>query len=98
MKPPELPKDELAQYCREHNVRKLSIFGSALSDEFGPDSDLDLLVEFGPGHTPGFLGLVDMEMELSEMLGVNVDLRTPGELSRHFRDEVIAGAKVQYAG
>jgi len=93
-----LPKDKIALFCKKHHIRKLSVFGSALRDDFGPDSDMDILVEFEPGKTPGFFRLFDMEEELSAMLGGRkVDLRTPEDLSRYFRKEVLATAVVQYA-
>lgn len=94
----DLPQDEIADLCHRHHIRRLSLFGSVLRENFRPDSDLDVLVEFEPGHEPGFFGLVRMERELSELLGGRkVDLRTPEDLSRYFRDEVLAEAEVQYA-
>lgn len=87
---------EIAEFCRRHNIRRLSIFGSALRDDFGPGSDVDVLVEFEPGLAPG-LGFFSMEMELAEILGHKVDLNTPGFLSPYFRDRVLAEAEVQYA-
>lgn len=92
----ELPKDKIAEFCRRHHIRKLAVFGSALREDFRPDSDLDLLVEFDPEHTPG-LAFFGMEQELSEMLGRKVDLNTPQFLSPYFRDRVLAEAEVQYA-
>jgi uncharacterized protein len=92
-----LPKDRLAAFCRKNHVAKLSLFGSVLRDDFNPDSDVDVLVEFEEGHTPGFFGLARMEEKLSELFGRKVDLRTPQDLSRHFRDEVTRSAAVQYA-
>ena len=97
-KRPDIPKDLIEQFCRKHHIRKLSIFGSYLREDFGHESDIDFLVEFEEGHTPGFFELADMEQELSEALGgCKVDLRTPYELSRYFRDKVMAEAEVQYA-
>jgi predicted nucleotidyltransferase len=93
----ELPKEEIAAFCRKHHVAKLSVFGSALGDDFGPDSDVDFLVEFEAGHVPGLIRLAGMERELSEVIGRKADLRTAGDLSRYFRDEVVAAAVVQYA-
>src|SRR6266849_5216175 len=88
----------LAQFCARHRIAKLSLFGSTLTGKAGPDSDVDLLVEFETGQEPGLLGLAGMEMELSSLLGGRrVDLRTPRDLSRHFRDEVMRTAVVQYA-
>ena len=98
MRKPTLPRDEVAAFCRRHHIRKLSIFGSVLRKDFGPNSDVDVLVEFEPGHVPGFFGLFDMEQELSALLGGRkVDLRTPEDLSEYFRSEVLARAEVQYA-
>lgn len=93
----QLPRERVADFCRRHHVRRLSLFGSALTSRFGPDSDVDLLVEFEPGAVVGYLALAAMEMELSRLLGRKVDLRTPAELSRYFRDEVVRTAEVQYA-
>ncbi|MGC8492631.1 MAG: nucleotidyltransferase family protein [Syntrophobacteraceae bacterium] len=88
----------LAQLCRRHYIRRLSLFGSALRGEDRPDSDVDLLVEFEPGKSPGLLGLAGIEVELSALLGGRrVDLKTAGDLSRHFRNEVMRTAAVQYA-
>jgi len=93
-----LPKDRLDEFCRRNHIAKLSLFGSVLREDFKPDSDVDVLVEFEERHTPGFLGLARMEEELSEMLGGRkVDLRTPQDLSRYFREEVLDSAAVQYA-
>ena len=93
-----LPQDRVAEFCRRYHIRRLSLFGSVLREDFRPDSDVDMLVEFEPGHEPGFFGLARMERELSELLeGRKVDLRTPEDLSRYFRDEVLAGAEVRYA-
>jgi len=93
-----LQKDEIGGFCRRHHIRRLSLFGSILRDDFGPDSDIDVLVEFEPGHVPGFFGLYDMEQELSAIAGGRkVDLRTAEDLSRYFRDDVVAHAEVHYA-
>ena len=75
----------------------MSLYGSILTDDFGDDSDVDVLVEFLPGSTPGLLRMAALEAELSEMLGRRVDLRTPEELSRYFREDVLDGCEVQYA-
>jgi uncharacterized protein len=87
----------IAEFCHRHSIRKLAFFGSVLRDDFRPDSDVDVLVEFEPGSEPGLIALVSMEEELSEMLGRTADLRTPEDLSRYFRDKVVASAEVQYA-
>jgi uncharacterized protein len=93
-----ITEEELAQFCRKHHIRRLSLFGSMLTGTAVPDSDIDLLVEFEPGCEPGLLGLASMEAELGARLGANkVDLRTPQDLSRHFRDRVLRTAEVQYA-
>ena len=94
----EVPEGMIAEFCRRNHVRKLSFFGSVLREDFGPDSDVDVIVEFEAGRTPGFLGLARLQRELSGILrGRQVDLRTPGELSRYFRDKVLASAQVHYA-
>jgi predicted nucleotidyltransferase len=94
----KLPQDRVAEFCRRYHIRRLSLFGSVLREDFRPDSDVDMLVEFEPGHEPGFFGLARMERELSELLGGRkVDLRTPEDLSRYFRDEVLTEAEVRYA-
>jgi predicted nucleotidyltransferase len=98
MKKIEIPKDMISDFCRRHHIRKLSLFGSALRDDFGPQSDIDVLVEFEAGKPPSFFRLFDMEDELSTMLeGRKVDVRTPEDLSRYFRERVISEALVQYA-
>ena len=92
-----LDAEALAQFCKAHHIRRLSLFGSQLNGTARPDSDVDLLVEFEPDHVPGLLGIAAMELTLSEMLGGRpVDLRTAQDLSRHFRDEVVRTAEVQY--
>ncbi len=92
-----IPQDEIADFCRRHHIRRLSFFGSVLRDDFGPDSDVDVLVEFEPDHVPGLIRLAGMEIELSQILGGRtVDMNTPQCLSRYFRDQVQAEAKVQY--
>lgn len=90
--------DELAQFCRSHHIRWLALFGSVLNGTARPDSDIDLLVEFEPGFEPGLIGLAALAEELSARLGGRkVDLRTPRELSRYFRDEILQTAEVHYA-
>lgn len=95
--PIDLPKDKIADFCRNNHIRKLSLFGSVLHGDFGPESDIDFLVEFDIAHVPGFITLAGLEIELSEIVGRKVDLRTPQELSRYFRQEVVDSAEVQYA-
>ncbi len=92
----QLPHDKIREFCRKHHIRKLSLFGSVLRDDFRTDSDVDVLVEFEPGHVPGFITMAGMEIELSGILGRKVDLRTPAELSRYFRQQVLDTAEVQY--
>ncbi len=88
---------KIAEFCRSHGVQRLSLFGSILRKDFGPDSDIDVLVEFAPGQTPSLLDLGGMQVELSQMLGREVDLKTPGFLSRRIRQTVAQEAQVQYA-
>jgi predicted nucleotidyltransferase len=90
-----LPTDEIAEFCRRHHVRRLSLFGSVLRGDGGAN-DIDVLVEFEPGHTPG-LAFFDMQEELSGILGRRVDLNTAGCLSPYFRDDVLDESEVIYA-
>ena len=92
-----IPRAKLEAFCRRNHITKISLFGSALRDELKPGSDIDILVEFDKNHIPGLLDLAGMEIELKEMLGRKVDLRTPAELSRYFRDDVLEKARVEYA-
>jgi predicted nucleotidyltransferase len=92
----DIPEEQLHAFCRKHGIRRLSVFGSALTDRFGPDSDVDILAEFEPGRIPGLIRLSGMEIELGEIIGRKVDLRTQAELSRYFRDDVLANAEVRY--
>ena len=93
-----LPEKKIIDFCEKNYITKLSLFGSVLREDFRIDSDLDFLVEFKPGKIPGLIKLCRMQRELSEILnGRKVDLRTPQELSKYFRDEVLAQAEVQYA-
>lgn len=87
--------EKIADFCRRHHIRKLSFFGSVLRDDFGPDSDVDVLVEFEPGHEPG-LEFFTMQDELSRMLKRKVDLNTPNFLSLYLRGSVLSEAEVQY--
>jgi predicted nucleotidyltransferase len=87
----------LAVFCQTHGIRRLSLFGSVLRDDFGPDSDVDVLIEFPEGQTPSLLQLGGMQVELTEILGREVDLKTPQFLSRYFRNDVLRSAEVQYA-
>jgi uncharacterized protein len=92
----EIDQNLLAGFCRRHHIRKLSLFGSRSRGEQRPESDLDLLVEFEEGHVPGF-AIARIERELSEMLHYRVDLRTPAELNRRFRQHVVSTAELLYA-
>lgn len=93
-----IPQDKIAEFCRRYHIRRLAVFGSALRSDFGPDSDIDILVEFEPQWVPGLFGIARMERELSALLGGRqVDLRTPEDLSRYFRQQVLQEAEVQYA-
>lgn len=88
----------LHEFCERHHIRRISLFGSVLQGEERPDSDVDLLVEFEPGETPGYLALAGMEAELSGLLGGRtVDLRTQADLSRYFREDVVHEAELQHA-
>jgi len=89
-------KKRITEFCRRHRIRRLAFFGSVLRDDFGPDSDVDVLVEFKEGHVPG-LAFFTMETELSDIIGRKVDLNTPQFLSRYFRDDVVAEAEDLYA-
>ncbi len=93
----EIPRQVVAAFCLKHSIRKLSLFGSVLRGEARSDSDIDFLVEFHPDHLPTLIELAAMERELSQVLNRPVDLRTPEDLSRYFRDEVMAEAEVHYA-
>jgi predicted nucleotidyltransferase len=94
---PSLPWDRLAPICRRNGIARLALFGSRLKGTARPDSDVDLLVAFAPDQKPGLFGLARIEIELGEALGLKVDLRTPGDLSRYFREEVERAAQVVYA-
>ncbi len=92
-----IPRERVSSFCREHGIRRLAIFGSALRDDFRPDSDIDVLVEFDPARTPTLFDIAGMEQELSGLLGGRrVDLRTLEDLSRYFRGQVASEAVVQY--
>jgi predicted nucleotidyltransferase len=93
----DIPQSRLRDFCHQHHIRKLALFGSVLGPQFRPDSDVDVLVEFEPGHPVGLIRLAGIERQLSELVGRQVDLRTPAELSPLFRDDVLRSAEVQYA-
>ena len=93
----EIDRTEIEEFCRRHHIRRLALFGSVLRQDFGPQSDIDVMVEFEPGHTPG-LAFIRMERELSELFGGrSVDLVTPRFLNHRIRDRVLAEAQTQYA-
>lgn len=93
----DIPQSEVDAFCRRHHIRRLAFFGSVLRNDFGPESDVDVLVEFDPEHVPGYIRLAGMELELGEILGGRkVDLMTPNGLSPLFRDEVMREAEPQY--
>ena len=87
----------LEEFCRRNQIHRLSLFGSVLREDFGPESDVDVLVEFAPGAKVGLLRMAALESELSQIVGRKVDMRTAAALSRYFRDEVVSTAEVQYA-
>ncbi len=91
----DIPRAKLVDFCRRHHIRKLALFGSVLRDDFRPDSDVDVLVEFEPGHVPG-LAFFRMERELAELLGREAQLHTPRFLSRYFRQQAVREAEVIY--
>lgn len=93
----DVPHESIAAFCRRHHVRRLAFFGSVLRDDFGPESDVDVLVEFEAGARVGLIRFAAMEIELGELLGRRVDLRTPADLSRYFRSEVLRTAETLYA-
>jgi hypothetical protein len=93
----EVDRQSIARFCRRNGIRRLSFFGSVLHDDFGPDSDVDVLVEFEPDAAVGLFEFVDLQQEMSELVGRDVDLRTPAGLSHFFRDEVVSSAEVAYA-
>jgi predicted nucleotidyltransferase len=91
-----MSREEITEFCGRNHIRKLSLFGSILTERFRPESDIDILVEFEPGSKVTLFDIAGMELELTEKLGRKVDLRTAGDLSRYFRDQVVTTAAVQY--
>ena len=91
----DVPVDRIAEFCRRHHILRLSVFGSILRDDFRADSDVDVLVEFAPGATPGF-GFIGIQDKLTEILGRRVDLHTPASLSKYFREDVLREAEALY--
>ncbi len=92
----KLPTGRIAEFCKRHRIRKLSLFGSVLRGDFGPESDVDVLVEFEPGTIMGLITLSGLELELGEIIGRKVDLNTPGFLSKYYRERIVNEAVVQY--
>ncbi len=91
-----IDRPRMEALCRRHHVRRLALFGSVLREDFGPDSDVDVLVEFEVGRTPGFFRIFELEDELSEMFGRRADVRTLEDLSPYFREEVVQAAQPVY--
>ena len=91
-----IDRDAITDFCRRHRIRKLALFGSVLRDDFRPDSDVDVLVEFAAAAKVGLIRLAGMERDLSEIFGRKADMRTPADLSRYFRNEVVGSAEVLY--
>lgn len=91
----KVPREKIADFCQRYHIRKLAFFGSVLREDFTPESDVDVLVEFEPGHVPG-LAFFAMQDELSRILGHKVDLNTKGFISQYFRDEVLRESRVEY--
>ena len=91
-----IPQELIADFCRRYRIRKLSLFGSVLRDDFDSNSDVDVLIEFEPDARVGLIRLARLESELEEILGYKVDLNTPGFLSKYFRKEILSQAEVQY--
>ncbi|MBM3212234.1 nucleotidyltransferase family protein [Candidatus Poribacteria bacterium] len=100
MKPERIgiSKEQITEFCQKNHIKKFSFFGSVLRDDFRPDSDIDILIELDKKYRTGLMKMAGMMMELSKMLGRNVDLRTPDDLSDYFRDEVLQEAEVIYEG
>ena len=91
-----MPEEKIAEFCKRHHIRRLALFGSALREDFTPNSDVDVLVEFEPGTRVGMIRLAGIELELSRILGRKVDLNTPGFISKYYREKVLAEAEDQY--
>ncbi len=91
-------REDLASFCKEHGIKRMAIFGSGLRDDFQPGSDVDILAEFDSAHIPTLFDIAGMEQDLSKFFcGRKVDLRTPEDLSRYFRQQVVSEAEVLYA-
>lgn len=92
----DIPKKYIADFCRRHHICRLALFGSVLRDDFNPESDVDVLVEYEPGTRVGLIRLARLELELEEILGRKVDLNTPGFLGKYYREQILTEAEVQY--
>ena len=92
----DIPEDKIAEFCKRNGIQRLSLFGSVLRDDFTPESDIDVLVEFKPGRTPGLAFFGSIPDDLSEILGRRVDLNTPQSLSPYFRQKVLEDAEIIY--
>lgn len=92
----DMPEEKIAEFCKRYHIHRLALFGSALREDFTPDSDVDVLVEFEPGTRVGMIRLAGIELELSRILGRKVDLNTPGFISKYYREKVLAEAEDQY--
>lgn len=92
----EVDHESIAEFCARNGIHRLSFFGSVLRDDFTPESDVDVLVEFLPDKTVGYFGMARMERDQTSIIGRRVDFRTPQELSKYFRDEVLAGSEDEY--
>ncbi len=92
----ELPRETITAFCKKYAIRKLSLFGSVLRDDFRPDSDVDVLVEFGPGVRISYFDLAGMQIELEQILGRPVDIGTPDMLSKYIRKQVLQNAQIIY--
>lgn len=91
-----IPNDKIAHFCQKNHILTMSLFGSVLTDQFNPKSDVDFLVEFESEHIPTLFDIVNMEEELSSIIGRHADLKTPNGISRYFRDDVLAKAQIIY--
>jgi hypothetical protein len=91
-----IPKEKIADFCKQNHIRRLYLFGSVLREDFRPGSDIDVLVEFEPGTRVGLIRLSALEIELGDIIGRKVDLNTPGFLSKYYRDKILGDAEVQY--
>ena len=91
-----VPEEDIADFCRRNHIRRLALFGSVVRDDFGPDSDVDVLVEFQPGARVGLITLAGMEIDLGRLIGRKAEIHTVKGLNPHFRDHVLAAAEVQY--